>query len=120
MEQDYHLVLRDIQKGYVINTQMYFANTPGINAFRERVSKLEGLFVDKGDLDKMKSYLKELADDINKRYSDCSFELVFREHWPGDNRIGFEVYTKDSNYLLGVIYFIGVNSKASFQSMSLF
>lgn len=114
MEQDYHLALCDAQKGYVVNSRMYCANTIGINTFKENVCKLEGALVDKGDFDKIKSYLRKLADYINKRYSDCSLELTFHEKWHGDNCSGFEVYSNYCYRPVCDIYFIGINSKACF------
>lgn len=117
MEQDYQLVLCYTQKGYVVNSRMYCANTMGINTFKVNVSMLEGLFVDKSDLDKMKSYLKKLADSINKRYSDCSLELTFHEKWHGDNCSGFEVHSSYCYRPVCDIYFIGINSKACFCRM---
>lgn len=116
MEQDYHLALCDIQNGYVVHSRMYCANTTGINAFKEHISRLEGVFIGNSDLDKMKLYLKDLADSLNKWHSDCSLELIFHDKWHGDNCSGFEVYSNYCDRPVCDIYFIRVNKTVCFET----
>ena len=95
------------QPSYVISVRYFCASTMGIEIFKELIDEIDGVRIIGDDtLEKVKEYIKELAKDINKQYSDADLVLSFYEHWHGKYNFGFYVYSDYCDWPVCEIFFL--------------
>lgn len=99
----------------VINIHRYIGNryssSEGITAFMDEITRLDGaMVINDEDIDGLKTYIKDLAEDINGKYCDCSLRLRYHDNWYGENCCGFYVYSAHCYCPVCDIYFIGVQN----------
>ena len=82
MKQKYGTIDVLAPQNYIISFRDLCCTTYGVDAFKERMKQLDGtIIVNDESLEKIKTYIEELAKDINKQYSDADLVLNFYEHW---------------------------------------